>query len=172
MNIAKIQEFISYNPETGAMTWKKVLGNRTQAGSACGANVDSKGYNRVCFDKKQYRAHRIAWAIFYGEEPIKQVDHINGDKTDNRIVNLRLATNTENSRNAKCSRNNSSGKTGVTYHRNAKKWVAQIVVNRKNHYLGLFDKKEDAIKTRIQAEVLYFGAFAKSNNCTPHFEIA
>jgi hypothetical protein len=170
MDIAKIREFIDYNPETGAMTWKKVISNRTKAGSPCGANIDSKGYFRVCFDKKQYRAHRIAWAIFYGEEPKKQIDHINGRKTDNRINNLRLATNTENSRNASISKNNTSGKTGVTYHKSAKKWLAQITVNRKNRYLGIFDSKEDAIKKRNEAELLYFGAFAKSNT-TPHFEI-
>jgi hypothetical protein len=163
MDIAKIREFIDYNPETGAMTWKKVMSNRTKAGSPCGANIDSKGYSRVCFDGKQYRAHRVAWAIFYGEEPVQQIDHINGNRTDNRIANLRIATNTENSRNCKISKNNTSGVTGVTYHGVANKWLAQITVNRKNVYLGIFANKEDAIKTRKHAESLYFGGFANNS---------
>jgi len=163
MDIQKIKEFIDYNPNTGAMTWKKVLSNRTKAGAKCGANIDSKGYARVCFDGKQYRAHRVAWALFYNEEPRNQVDHINGNRLDNRISNLRLATNTQNSRNANISKNNTSGVTGVTYYTAAQKWMAQIMVDRKNVYLGIFLAKEDAIKARKQAEDSYFGQFAKKD---------
>ncbi len=161
MNIQKLQEFIHYDPVTGVLIWKKVLSNRTKAGALCGANIDSKGYGRVCFDGKQYRAHRVVWALFYGQEPNQQIDHINGNKLDNRISNLRLANNAENSRNCKLSKNNSSGITGVVFHKTANKWLAQIMLNRKNHYLGLYDTIEAAAKARKKAETQYFGQFAK-----------
>jgi hypothetical protein len=161
MNIQKLQEFIHYDPVTGVLIWKKVLSNRTKSGALCGANIDSKGYGRVCFDGKQYRAHRVVWALFYGQMPDQQIDHINGNRLDNRIENLRLASNAENSRNCKLSKNNTSGVTGVSYHAKAKKWFAQIMLNRKNNNLGLFNTKEEAIAARKKAEMQYFGQFAK-----------
>jgi hypothetical protein len=161
MNIQKMREFISYNPDSGVMTWKKVLSNRTKPGALCGANIDSKGYGRVCFDGKQYRAHRVVWALFYGEAPDQQIDHINGNRLDNRIANLRLASNAQNSRNCRLSKNNTSGVTGISYHSKAKKWMAQIMLSRKNNYLGLFNTKEEAIAARKKAETQYFGQFAK-----------
>lgn len=162
MDIQKMREFMDYDPLTGLMTWKKVLSNRTKPGSVCGGNVDSKGYRRVCFDGKQYRAHRIAWALFYGVKPIDQIDHINGDKLDNRISNLRQANNSQNSRNCKISKNNTSGVSGVTFHKASNRWMAQITVDRKNCYLGLFENKDDAISARKSAEVKYFGDFVRS----------
>lgn len=155
-----MREYINYNPSNGEMKWKKIPSNRTQAGKPCGENIDSKGYKRVCFSGRQYRAHRVAWALFYGEEPKTMIDHINRDKTDNRIKNLRLASNAENSRNSTISRKNSSGTTGVTFHKAAKKWMAQIVVNKKMVYLGIFEKIEDAIAARRSAESNFFGQFS------------
>jgi hypothetical protein len=170
MDIRKMEDYITYNPETGVMTWKKVLGNRTRAGAQCGANVDSKKYGRVCFDGRHYRAHRVAWALFYKELPPEQIDHINGNRLDNRIANLRAANNAENSRNAQRGKNNTSGVVGVTWHRAAKKWVAQLMFNRRTKYLGLFENIEDAAKARRQAELQYFGQFSKTASAT-HFEL-
>ena len=161
MNIEKMREYIKYDPDSGLMTWQKVLSNRGVVGSECGSNLDDKGYKRVCFMGKQYRAHRVAWALYYGKEPTDQIDHINGNRVDNRICNLRLATNTENSRNAGLSKNNTSGFTGVTWHKRCNKWVAQITVNRKNHNLGLYADKNEAIKVRKEAEKRHFGQFIR-----------
>lgn len=157
MNIEKMQNFIDYDPSTGRMIWKKVLGNRTKPGSICGGNIDGKGYGRVCFEGKQYRAHRVAWALHYGKEPMGVIDHINGDKLDNRISNLRDVTQQENVFNSKLGKNNSSRITGVVWHKKAEKWCAQIMVNRKQIYLGLFESKNKAIKARKNAEQKYFG---------------
>jgi hypothetical protein len=164
MNIDKLREYILYEPLTGVMYWKKVLSNRTKPGNLCGANVDSKGYGRVCFEAKQYRAHRIAWALYYGEQAPEQIDHVNGNRLDNRIANLRAATNAENCRNAKKGKNNRSGFVGVTFHKAARKWAAGIMYNRKHIYLGLYEDIQDAVNARKQAEVVYFGEFAKSAN--------
>ena len=161
MNITKLREHICCDPNTGILTWQKVLSNRGVVGSECGSNLDSKGYKRVCFDGKQYRAHRVVWALHYGEIPLSQIDHINGNRLDNRICNLRLASNQENSFNTKIKKNNTSGCTGVTWSQNAKKWMAQIVVNNKTIYLGIFKDKNLAIQTRENAVKAHFGVFAK-----------
>lgn len=89
-----------------------------------------------------------------------QVDHINGDKLDNRKSNLRVCTVQQNRFNSKLSSRNKSGKTGVYYARKEQKWVAQIKVNKKCKYLGSFSFFEDAAKVRIAAENKYFGEFA------------
>ena len=161
MDANDFREFMVYDENTGLMYWTKVLNNRTVPGNLCGNNVDSKGYKRVCFKGKQYRAHRIAWLLHYGEMPTKHIDHINGNKLDNRIANLRLADISENARNAKISKDNTSGYSGVTYHKKAKKWAASIMYNRKQIYLGVFENILDAVQARKQAEATYFGAFAK-----------
>jgi len=162
MDIESMKAHIDYCPETGVMTWKKVLSNRVKVGMQCGANIDSKGYGRVCFSGKQYRAHRVAWAIHYGEDACGQIDHINGDRLDNRICNLRIATNQENSRNNCISANNTSGATGVTWHKKSGKWMAQIVVSYKPIYLGLFKNKEQAVQARKKAEQDFFGDFLRA----------
>jgi hypothetical protein len=162
MNIEKMKEFIDYDPETGDMTWVKVLSNRAKAGDKCGRNVDAKGYGRVCFDGKQYRAHRVAWALHYGSNPDGIIDHINGNRLDNRISNLRIVDTTQNARNTGIGVNNTSGAVGVVWHKTAKKWVAQITVNRENKYLGLFADFNLARQARLIAEEKYFGQFARS----------
>lgn len=160
MDIEMLREFIDYDPTSGEMRWKKVLSNRAVLGGICGGNTDSKGYARVCIGRRQYRAHRIAWALFYGTEPGGLIDHINGDRLDNRIANLRLATDAQNARNARIGRDNTSGVIGVVFHKRAKKWVAQITVNYKNLYLGLYPDIETATTVRRAAEQKYFGSFA------------
>ena len=103
--------------------------------------------------------------MYHGVDPSeKQVDHINGDKLDNRIKNLRLVTNQQNQFNRSSLKiNNTSGKTGVCWYKKYKKWVAQIEVRdnqkRKNYNLGYYTKKEDAIQARIEGEKKYFGEF-------------
>jgi len=89
------------------------------------------------------------------------VDHINGDGLDNRRSNLRLATTAQNGANRKLSANNTSGVTGVYWHRAQKKWGAQIKVNRRMIYLGRFIEKQDAISERQKAAKIHFGEFAR-----------
>jgi hypothetical protein len=157
MDINDFRECVSYNPKTGILLWKKSLSNRSKVGSRFGANIDGKGYYRAVFKGKQYRTHRLAWFHYYGEMPDGLIDHINGDRLDNRIENLRIADETLNARNCLRSKNNTSGHTGVTRHKAAKKWVAQITVSYKNVYLGLFDSLDDAVAARKKAEAQYFG---------------
>ena len=102
-----------------------------------------------------YRAHRLAWLIVYGSFPPDQIDHINGVKHDNRIMNLRAVTHAENSRNRPLYIGNKSGHTGIFYNKRMKKWVAQIGGTDKRVNLGSFENKEDAIEARRIAEINY-----------------
>ena len=113
--------------------------------------VASRGY--PCISRgRTYKVHRI---IMNAPED-KVVDHINGNKLDNRKINLRLCTNRENLMGQKIPRDNKSGFKGVYWYKASKKWMAKIVVNYKTIYLGLFDKVEDAGMAYKNAAKLYF----------------
>ena len=92
---------IEYNPETGKFFWKKTKQGRNKDLSAGGKDKD--GYIAICINGSQYKAHRLAWIIYHGFAPTEQIDHINKITSDNRICNLRLASQTENNCNQKIS---------------------------------------------------------------------
>ncbi len=100
-------------------------------------------------------SHRAAWAIYYGEYPKNHIDHINGVRTDNKIINLRDVTRSENQRNMKTHKHNTSGHTGVGFHKKTEKWRANIWKNNKQIHLGLFDDFEGAVAARKSAEKKY-----------------
>jgi hypothetical protein len=101
---------------------------------------------------KPHQAHRVAWAIHFGEWP-KFIDHINGDKTDNRIENLRAVSFVENTRNRKRPTNNSSGHAGIYWHTKERRWVARIGDGAGRKRLGSFLNLDDAVAARRKAEV-------------------
>lgn len=137
MQIARLKELIVYEPETGAITWAVSRG-RVKSGDPANS-PNGYGYLRVCIDRKSFMAHRVAWAMHYGEWPSKFIDHINGNKSDNRICNLRLATRSENAQNVKRPyRSNKTGFAGVHYVKALGKYQAQICVNGKTKFLGRF----------------------------------
>lgn len=122
----------------------------------------SKGYLNVRFAKRLHKAHRVVWEMFNGPIPIgMQVDHINGDKTDNRLENLRLATNAENARNSGPQRNNTSGLIGVSMRKANNRWVSYIQANGNRISLGEFDTKGLAAVARAKAAIRYHGKFAR-----------
>jgi hypothetical protein len=152
-----LQSLLSYNPETGEFTWL-VRRGRCPAGKIAGCltrNADGKVYLRIRIDGKKYLAHRLVWLYSYGAWPENQIDHIDQDSLNNRLSNLRDVSNAENHKNQKTYKNNSSGVTGVCFRNDMQKWMAQIKVNGKDIYLGLFDLKVDAITARKNADVKY-----------------
>lgn len=125
----------SYDNLTGIFKNKygKIVGNK-----------NSRGYIRIYVNNTEHKAHRLAWLYVYGKFPDNFIDHINLDKSDNRISNLREATNKQNNYNVGISKRNTSGFKGVNYNKRICKWVAQASINNKNKYLGAFDTAEQA----------------------------
>jgi len=97
--LAELKKYLFYDPETGLFTWiKKVKCSRREVGSIAGSDNGS-GYIMIGIKAVNYKAHRLAWAFYYGYMPTRLIDHINGKRSDNRIINLREATDAQNSHN-------------------------------------------------------------------------
>ena len=149
----RLKELFHYDPETGVFT--RLVG---QCGAPTGVlkNKPTKqGYLRIQVDKKRYPLHQLAWLYIYGRFPFRLMDHINHDKVDNRITNLREVTSQENQKNRSKPTTNKSGFIGVLKDKHKEKWRAQIVSNGKSIYLGTFKNKEDAIAAREAANIKY-----------------
>tara|TARA_R110002126_G_scaffold73946_1_gene184519 strand:- start:8802 stop:9359 length:558 start_codon:yes stop_codon:yes gene_type:complete len=161
---ATLRKLLDYDPNTGALTWKHRTpdthpGNRgrrgfnsTHAGKPAFTYDDKDGYKRGTVFSSKLRGHRVAWAIHYGEWPSGEIDHINRDRVDNRISNMRDVTKSENMRNAKMPNTNTSGCIGVHFVKKIRKWRARIGTGKGNVDLGLFTDKDDAIAARKAAE--------------------
>lgn len=167
----RLRQLIRYEPETGRLYWKPrhpsdfVCAETSRARvSNCwnakyaGKPIESRmkdGRVIVHFNLgRRYRTQgsRVAWAIYHGAWPDGQVDHIDGDCTNDRINNLRVSTVSENNRNQRIGPRNTSGKVGVTFSKQAGKWRAFIRINGKSYSLGHFSEIDDAIAARIEAE--------------------
>jgi len=149
-----VMERLSYDSRTGIFKWKIRAAPHVPKGSKAGS-VDKNGYVKIKILGRNYKAHRLAWLIVYGSFPPDQIDHINGVKHDNHIINLRAVTHAENCRNKALYIRNKSGHTGVRYNKKTNKWVAKIGGNHKRVNLGSFENKEDAIEARRIAEINY-----------------
>lgn len=169
---AQANELINYDSETGSFTWKPrgpahFSGNgeytaerlakvwNTKFSGTDAGTVLPTGYLHINVDKHRILAHRLAWLIMYGSFPAAQIDHINGCRTDNRISNLREATETINSQNRRLQGHNTSGVVGVSYCSRKNRWRANIVIGRKQKHLGYFYLFDDAVKAREEAAVKY-----------------
>jgi hypothetical protein len=139
----ELKEYLHYNSDTGIFTWALKVNNKKPIGSKAG-NVNKIGYCVIRINSKAYLAHRLVWLYVYGHFPQSDIDHINLIKSDNKLINLRLATHTENMRNRKVQKNNKSGFKGVCFHKGNKKWHSQCTVNGKQYNLGFFSTPEEA----------------------------
>lgn len=166
ISAAEVRRVLSYDPATGEFRWN-VRSDRDASWNArfsdeiAGA-VLTNGYRYINFNKKLHLAHRIAWLWMTGAQPEVQIDHINGDRADNRWSNLRAATQKQNSANQGLRTNNRSGVKGVSWESRSKKWRADITIGGKQIVLGRFRTIEDAAAARRAAETDHHGAFARS----------
>jgi hypothetical protein len=152
IDIKKINDHLAYDSATGQFKYV-VNGLNKKAGRAAGSISKVSGYVYVCVQGKRCYGHRMAWAMTHGEWPVSAIDHINGNKSDNRISNLRLATDLVNAQNIRVPQsNNTSGLLGVSYCSQTKRWRAQIGVSRKNIKLGRFDTPELAHQAYLMAK--------------------
>lgn len=162
----RLKELLHFSPDTGLFTWLKrkpsdfkvakqsESWNIRFSGKKAGS-PHCQGYLSIAVFHRKLLAHRLAWLYIYGELPEDQIDHIDHCKTNNKISNLRLASNAMNGKNMSFSKANTSGFTGVVWHKAAQKWSAQICHEGKRKYLGLFTNKQDAIAARTAAELKY-----------------
>ena len=126
----------------------------------------SGGYRTLRHNGRQYAVHHLVWALAYGKFP-ERLDHIDGNRLNNRLENLRECTAAQNSQNAKLSKANKSGFKGV-YSQAGGRWYARIAANGKSHYLGLFDSAEDAAKAYDAVARKLHGEFSKTNADLQH----
>lgn len=175
IEIETLKRMFRYDAETGDLIWlgETTPNRKLRYGRSVGSK-DRKGYLRVSLalgpsSQRKVRAfsHRVAWALHYGEWPPadKTVDHINNIKSDNRIANLRLATNQENCFNSKARRHSRAGLKGVTYNakdRPHRPWIASICVDGKTRCLGSFATAEEAHARYCEEARKCHGEFARA----------
>ena len=146
----RLRQLLSYDSETGVFTWKINIGKRIRAGSVAGTTHHS-GYNCIIIERSHYTAHRLAWLYFYGEWPSGVIDHINGDKFDNRISNLRDVSRSVNQQNRrKAAKNSKTGMLGVSQAGSV--FVANIMVDGKTVRLGRYETAELAHAAYVNAK--------------------
>ena len=150
-----LKEHVHYDPDTGIFTRVKRSANAIQVGDVAGGLSKSNGYLVFHVLNKLWLAHRLAWLYSYGEWPEHQIDHINHNRTDNRLINLRAVTHQENAHNKSLLPKNTSGFNGVSWAKDRNKWRTQIEVFGKVIRLGSFEHIEDAIECRKKANVKY-----------------
>lgn len=151
-----VKELFDY--DNGNLIRKKSIQSRSPQGSVAGCKA-KYGYH-VSINYKKYKLHRIIWLWHFGFIP-NEIDHIDGNPCNNKIENLRPASRNENMRNIKMPITNKSGYKGVSWSKAAKKWIANITVNNKKIYLGLFDCKIKAYESYCDASKKLHGQFSR-----------
>ena len=157
LSYERAAELLEYDPETGILSWRKSRPG-VVAGSVAGTLAD--GYLQVQIDRIFYRAHRVCWLLHTGSWPSLLLDHINGQRSDNRWDNLREVSYQQNAFNRRACKNSKSGLIGVSPTK-CGRWQADIGHNGKIHHLGQFECVADAVAARCSAEKHYFGDFAR-----------
>jgi len=176
----KLRQLLRYEPDTGKLFWKRVgpgvlranctnpehkatHWNSKYAGKEAFTATSASGHKRGRVLRQPFLAHRVIWAIYYGEWPDGFIDHKNMDPADNRISNLRLATKRQNGCNRKSLAGSSSRYLGVGWHKGVGKWKAAISIQNKSMYLGTYECEECAAMAYDNAAKKHHGDFASLN---------
>lgn len=176
----QVRDRLDYDPTTGIFTWRPRLVRQGPEGAIdrrwntrwaykTSGSIGTHGHLYIGLFGHLYLCHRLAWLLTYGEWPPGFLDHANNNPADNRIANLRLATQSQNCMNTKLRVDTTSGAKGVSWSKKRKKWVAYINLHTgsKRIYLGVFEDKEEAIAARQRAALQFFGEFAHASKRDP-----
>lgn len=147
---ARLKALLHYDPDTGIFRWRT---SGTGRKAVAGHVNKPRGYMQIRVDGKAHYLHRLAWLYTHGVWPSDQIDHINRDRADNRIANLREATQAQNQQNRLTK--TSTGTVGVIWHARDARWQANIRVGGKKRHLGYFKNLDAAVSARKAAEAAY-----------------
>jgi hypothetical protein len=161
-----LKQRLRYEPETGNLIWlhsdeKGANWNSRCAGKVAGT-INDRGYRKISINGKDMAAHRIAFAIYYGLLPENEIDHINGDKDDNRIENLRAVTRIQNASNRRKNDKNKSGYKGVYYEERTGMFRAQINFGKEKKHLGRYLTAIEAYAAYCNASLKFHGEFGRT----------
>lgn len=178
-SVELLRKILRYDPESGQLFWKprdadtfnatparcaehtKNLWNAQFSGAEAFTALNTTGYRQGSIRSKLYMAHHVAWAIYHGKQAEGEIDHIDGDRTNNRIANLREATRSENQQNKRLYKNNTSEFKGVSWMARDKLWRARIGIGGKRKRLGDFRTIEEAADAYAKASAELHGAFSR-----------
>lgn len=138
-----LHKHFKYCPTTGKLTWRVAKAQRIRVGTEAGT-PHNKGYLSVVLDGTAYLVHRVIWCMVYGEWPGSLVDHADRDRSNNRLLNLRLGGSDGNSQNHAIRCDNTSGVKGVSWHKKTGKWSARIQANKRRWTVGYFNTPDEA----------------------------
>lgn len=153
-----LKSVLHYSPDTGVFTNMVTRSNRAVKGKIA-SSVNVQGYLRIGILGKTYLAHRLVWLYMYGEFPTI-IDHINGNKVDNRLENLRECTASQNLHNREKPSSNTSGYKGVYKYKKTDRFYSQIMLNGKGIHLGIWDSAKDAHNAYKKASDTLLGEFS------------
>ena len=167
----RVRELLDYDPKTGLLTWThRVLyrNRKSLKGGRLAGCKSTDGYIALGIDRKLYRAHRVIWLWYYGYLPENQIDHINKNRSDNRLSNLREVSCQCNNRNSGNPCHNTSGVKGVTWKSNPKLWASQIQISGKSKHIGYYKNFDDAVCARLAVEQCI--GWANCDSSSPAFQ--
>ena len=142
---------LEYTPETGVFTWRKKIAHKVVIGARAG-QLKPNGYRQIGIYGKRYPEHRLAILYTQGAWPADEVDHIDGNPSNNALSNLRTCSHAENHQNRSMPSHNRSGLQGVTWHRQKRLWRASVVLEGKHTHVGLFTDKSEAYEAYLKAK--------------------
>lgn len=146
-----------FDYKNGELLWKVERGG-SKIGDIAGS-INKTGYRYICVNRKKFKAHRLIFLYHHGYLP-EMIDHLDQNRLNNRVDNLRECTRAQNAFNSKIRKDNTSGIKGICWSKSNKKWMAQITVDRKYKYLGHFEDIDEAEKVIASARLRYHKSFA------------
>ena len=144
LDLQYLKTVLDYDSNTGVFTHRTTRSPKAFPGAKAG-RINTNGHRQIGLDGERYMAHRLAWFWVHGIWPSDEIDHINGNRDDNRIRNLRSATRKQNMENQALHCNNASGFRGISWHKANEKWTAYVNHNGKRFYLGIYSSVTEAV---------------------------